>query len=137
MNQAADLPLEHVPTPPTLPSVRSSRFFIVTTIALGLVLWLAAIFQTLFILPRFEKLFLEFAIRMPLPTEAVMRNAWRVVPACVVLAVAIPIAIRRRWAWLFALIRLPILVNLFLFLAYYLPYATLVGGLGGQNPLGW
>src|SRR5947209_4939937 len=109
MSQAADLPIENTSAPPG----PLSSLFVVTTIVGSSLLWLAGVFQTVFIVPRFEKMFLEFKMKLPLATEWVMRNGLWFVFVCLVVAVAVSLVLRKPWAWLAVLVLLPVLINLF------------------------
>ena len=140
MSQAADMPrdesaseLKKMQNELRTLKQQFSLWFLASLIALSSLLWLGSVVQTFFIMPRFEKMFFDFRMRLPWSTEWALRNGSWFVPACLVGAVAVSLLVRKRLGWVVVLILLPVLLNLALFLSYFLPYYELLQGLEGGN----
>jgi type II secretory pathway component PulF len=110
---------------------------IVVPVVAGL-LWLTAAFQLLVIVPRFEKLFMDFKMKLPLLTEWLIRDAWWGAPAGLAFWTSIGIALcfsrRTRWLGLTLVVVAPLLFNLLVFLGICIPYVELVKAIGDAPP---
>jgi heme/copper-type cytochrome/quinol oxidase subunit 2 len=129
MMHSADLPMDHASQPPAAPR---NLLLMVIWGALSLILWLGVAGQMVFIVPRFEKLFADFKMKTPLMTQWVIVDFWWVVPAFAVAVLLACLATRSRWAWLFLLILLPVIVNALIGVSLCFPYMDLLEGLGGK-----
>ena len=130
MSQAANFPLERSATPATGPGIIA----IVIGGAFGLVLWVTVGFQTFFIIPRFEKVFTEFRMKLPYMTEYVIRDTWWLAPVLLVGVLLLCVSARTRWAGIILLIVVPLIINLVIVAGLYFPYVALAEGLGGNAP---
>lgn len=122
---------------PTAPIHGPSNLAMAVSGFFALVLWLAVAFQSLFIVPRFEKVFSDFKMRLPLATEWVMemtRGIWCIAPACLIALILVCLIPRSRWVGFVLIVLLPLLLNLLIIASLYFPYAALVEGLGGNAP---
>jgi hypothetical protein len=82
-----------------------------------------------FFAPRTESLMLSFKMRLPVMTEVLMRQSWWMLPVVAIIAFLFCLGIRKRWAWNFSLIVLPLLLNVFVLVSLYLPTMELAIGL--------
>jgi type II secretory pathway component PulF len=129
MSQAIDMPVDNA-----APQPGWRILLVVVLILLSTVLWVAAAVQVLFVLPRFEKLFNDFAMKIPFVTEQVIRQSWWVAPTCFFVAGVTCFTTRSRWVRRICLILAPLILNLLMGMSLYFPYTALVAGLGGRNP---
>ena len=142
MSHAADLPLDNAARPPASEIGGLSTLALAIAVGFGVLLWLVVAFQALFIVPRFEKLFLDFKMKLPFFTELVIgfsrfsRHGWLLLPLCLIAAALVCIALtwQSRWAGIVLIVALPLLINLLIIASLYFPYAALVEGLGGNAP---
>jgi hypothetical protein len=135
MTHAADLALGNTPQHPVVPPTNGPGTLVITVLTVfSLPLWLAVAFQIVFIAPRFEKLFADFKMKIPLATELVIFDGWWIAPACLVAALLLCVARQSRWTGLILLVVLPLVINVLIITSLYLPYAALVEGLGGNAP---
>lgn len=135
MTQEADLPLEHTPAPSAMPSY---LLLMVVSGVLSVLLWLGVVGQLVFLVPRFERLFGEFKMKVPLLTEWVIRDSRWAVPAVTFAAFLVCIGLGRRtpWPWLFLLLLLPLVINGLVGVSLYFPFMELHEGLvlgGGEK----
>ena len=134
MSHAPDLPLDHVSQPSAPPARGPSIFAIAVASIFALVFWLFVAFQALFIVPRVEKTFLEFKMKLPLMTEWVMRDLWWFASASLIASILFCIIPRSRWIALIVLVALPLVLNLLIIASLYFPYTALMEGLGAHAP---
>jgi type II secretory pathway component PulF len=118
------------------PPPRSGReiAIMVALVLLSTILWGAVVVVVMFVLPRFEKLFADFAMKLPFFTELVIRHSWWMVTTCFFIAGVICFTTRSPWVRRICLLVVPLLLNLLIGLSLYYPYTALVAGLGGRNP---
>jgi hypothetical protein len=131
MSHAANLPRDDAPLPPPR---GPGMVFLVIVGALAIVLWFALAYEIVLVLPRFEKLFAEFHMRLPWFTERVIYDAWWFAPLCLLVVLFTCMGKRTRWLGLLLLIALPIVLGLLILTALYVPYTELVEALGGNAP---
>lgn len=136
MDAAADCPVDNASPQADLPrrDVSRSRAIVVTVIAASAFLWLLAIFQMLFVVPRFEKTFAEFRMRVPYVTEIVIRHGTWFVPVCLLMAIAVCWMRRSNLMWVLLLVLLPFFLNLVVAGSYYFPYRALASAMGWWMP---
>jgi hypothetical protein len=130
MSHAADLPLDNASTLKRGPSI----FAMAVAGIFALVLWLVVAFQVFFVVPKFEKTFLEFKMKLPLMTEWVIRDLWWFASACLIASILFCVIPRSRWAALIVLVALPLVLNLLIIASLYFPHAALMEGLGAHAP---
>src|SRR5208283_2742416 len=94
--------------------------------------WLAIFAQLTFLAPMTQKWIAEYKMRIPWLTERVMFDFWWIVPGIAIAAIVLCAVLRNRWAWGFALLVLPLLVNSFVTLSLFIPTLDLLEGLSGQ-----
>lgn len=96
-------------------------------------LWLPVVAQLVFVVPRFERTFGEFKMKLPLLTELVIHHSRWAVPAIAIAALLVCISLgrRSRWPWLVLLFLLPLVINVLIGVSLYFPYMELLDGLGG------
>jgi hypothetical protein len=116
---------------PLVPASRLSIRFAGIVIAFSLLLWLTVCFQTLFVVPRFDRLFDEFRMSLPWITELVTRHSWWLAPGLIAASILACTLVRFRWVWIMVLLVLPTIVNLTMIASLYFPYIELMGGLAG------
>ena len=102
------------------------------TLSLAATFWLAIFGQLIFLAPMTQKLLGEFKMRTPWMTERVIFDFMWVVPVIGVVALVICIAVRKKWAWGFTLLVLPLLISLFITMSLFLPTLELLRGIAGQ-----
>lgn len=129
MSNPADLPLSNAPQEQAAPLSGVVAFAIAG--GFSLLLWLAVLFQTVFIVPFFAKTFLDFKMKLPLVTEFVLRDMWWFSLACLVPSIGFAVVMRPRWIGLSVLVLTPLAINLLIMLGVYFPYAELLEGLAG------
>jgi type II secretory pathway component PulF len=121
---------------PTVPTRSPSILAIAVCGFFAVVLWWGVAVQSHFIVPRFEKIFLDFKMRLPLATEwtvFVARGIWWVAPACLVASILVCFIPRSRWVGLILLVLLPLLLNLLIIPSLFFPCMELLDGLNGGN----
>ena len=106
-------------------------------------LWAAAFVQVIFVVPRIERIFLDFKMILPDATQLVFSRGvpWTLIAFVVWVALACASMILCRnqhharvlLALLILLGLMPLLFNLFLAASLYLPLMDLLEGLGGGN----
>lgn len=123
-------PLNTPPNPTPAPS--SSLLLVVVASVLSSLLWLGVIGQTFVLVPRCERLFGEFRMKLPTVTEWVIAGSRWVVPAVTIAVLVVCLALGKRspWAWLFLLFLLPFVANVFIGVSLYFPYMELLDGFG-------
>ena len=94
--------------------------------------WLGIWFQMMFFVPRVAATFNEFKMKMPYLTELLMDQLWWIFPAALVVAILIGFAVRKRWAWAFLMIVLPLWLNIIVLVCLFLPTMQLLIGLVEQ-----
>jgi hypothetical protein len=113
----------------------SVRILIIVVFAFfSLVFWLGVAVLVVLIVPRFDRLFTDFKLRLPWITERVICDAWWVAPACLAAAALSCVAKATRWAGLRLLIVAPLVIILLIVASLYFPYMALLEGLGGNAP---
>src|SRR5438552_2340571 len=127
MSQGADLPSDHTPAQAAPPP---NLLLMVVAGILSFLLWLAVIGQIVILVPRDERLFGEFGMKVPLLTEWVIRDSRWAVPAITIAAFVVCIGFGRRspWPWLFLLLLLPLVINVFVGVSLYFPYMEMLEG---------
>jgi type II secretory pathway component PulF len=121
------------PTPSAPAASPPNLLLMVVSGVLSFLLWLAVVVQFVFLVPRFERLFGEFKMKMPLLTEWVIHHSRWAVPAIAITALLVCISLgrRSRWPWLFLLFLLPLVINVLVGVSLYFPYMVLLDGLEG------
>jgi hypothetical protein len=129
MSQAADHPQPGSSTPP-------GRNVVVVVVAAVCSAWLweTVAFQIVFVVPRFERLFAEFGLRLPWMTERVIRDAWWIALVCLIVLLFGCMGQRTRRFGFVLLVLVPLALNLLIIVSLYLPYTALVEALGGNAP---
>jgi hypothetical protein len=99
---------------------------------LGFLPWLAVVGE-LVLLPRLERQYRDFGIKLPLLTEMVLRHSRWAVPTLTLAALLVCIGLGSRspWLWVFLLLLLPLVLNLVVGVGLFFPYMVLLDGLGG------
>ena len=130
MSYQAGLPSDRAPEPPAPPL---NPLLMVVSFVLSFLLWLTVVCQYVFIVPRVERLFGDFRMKLPWLTEQVLHHYRWAVPAITVAAFLVCIALGRRssWPWLFLLILLPLIINVLVGVSLYFPNMELLDGLSG------
>lgn len=108
--------------------------FAVATIACSLLIWSVSAFQIIFVIPRFEKIFNDFRMALPMSTRMVMEYSLWIVIVVMFFSFLMCGLVRTRLLWIGFLIVVPIMANLSIFINLYYPYMKLLEGLGGQLP---
>jgi ABC-type polysaccharide/polyol phosphate export permease len=93
-------------------------------------LWVSLIVQLSVYVPRSEKMFDDFKMKLPHATVVTIHHAWWIVPALIVATLAVCLIARSRWCWLVLLLALPLALNVFVFLSMFLPQQMLLEALG-------
>jgi len=129
--------MSQLPTPPAetnRPAAVTKGSMILTgiTLALSAVFWLAIFFQLTFLAPATVASLLEFKSGVPWLTARVMYDFIWFVPVFAVIALAICMVVRKKWAWGFALLVLPLLINSFVSLSLLMPTLVMLRNLPGQ-----
>jgi hypothetical protein len=125
---AADQPLPGNSTPP------GRNVVVVIYAVCSALLWLTVAFQIVFIVPRFERIFTEFGLRLPWMTERVIRDAWWIALVCLIVLLFGCMGQRTRRFGIVLLVVVPLALNLLILVSLYLPYTALVEALGGNAP---
>jgi hypothetical protein len=133
MTEEPYLPLGHTSTPAASPS--NPLLFVVSGV-LSFLLWLSVIGQLVFMVPRFERVFGEFRMKMSLMmvlTEWVIRDSRWAVPAITIGTLLVGIGLGRRspWPWLFLLFLLPLVINVLVGVSLFYLHMELLEGLEG------
>jgi hypothetical protein len=130
MTQQAHLPSNDMPAPTAPPP---SVLLMGVSGVLSLLLWLAVVGQLVIIVPRLERLFGDFGIKMPLLSQWVIQHSRWAVPTIAIAALLVCIGLGRRspWPWVFLWFLLPLVINLLVGVSLYFPYMELLEGLGG------
>jgi hypothetical protein len=131
MSHAAEYPVEHTANSPT---GGPGAVAIVVAAVFGTLLWFTVAFQVLFIVPRFDKVFADFRLKLPLMTEWVIRDTWWFSLGCLLVVLSLCISRRSRWAGIILLVVVPLIINLIIVAGLYFPYVALAEGLGGNAP---
>jgi hypothetical protein len=121
---------------------------VVTTIVvvLAVTLWIAVVGELLFVVPEFERIFMDFHMRVPLATEAIVACArWcmkypYVLPMPLAMIGVSTWLIRhrvgKRWLsglWCLAMLLLPAGIAFLIWLACFLPMEWLLDGLAAPK----
>jgi hypothetical protein len=106
-----------------------TRFLLGISVVSGLLAWLGVWLQMTYFIPRTENLMLAFHMRLPLLTAAILKHYWWVLPAVAIVALLFCLGIRKRWAWSFSLMVLPLLLNVLLLVSLYNSTLELAMGL--------
>jgi len=131
MSQAAGYPVERIADSPTGgPGIVA----ISVAAAFGVLLWMTVGFQVLFIVPRFERIFLDFRMKLPYMTEWVISDTWWLASVCLLGILLLCISRQSRWAGIVLLVIAPLIINLIIVAGLYFPYVALAEGLGGNAP---
>ena len=91
--------------------------------------WLLVFGQLLVLAPKAEQMFGEFKARTPWLAERVMRDGLWVVPVIMTIAFLVCLLMKKRAAWGFALLVLPLLINVVISLSLFVPTLALLDGL--------
>jgi hypothetical protein len=108
------------------PAVAGSRVVAGITMFLSVVFWLAIFGQLSVFAPMTEKLLGDYKARIPVMTSIVLRDFWWLVPVIGICAVIICGALRKKWAWGFGLLVLPLLVNSLVTFSLFIPTLQLL-----------
>jgi hypothetical protein len=123
-----DQPLPAAAAPPTQSGAVAWKVILAVV---AVTLWLGVAWQVVIHIPRAERIFAEFHMRVPVATELVIRFGQWAIPVLAVTSLLVCLIVRQRWAWLWLLIVLPAFTNGAVFLSLYVPYSRLIEGLGG------
>lgn len=82
-------------------------------------------------MPRCQRLFGDFRMKLPIVTEHVIHDSGWAVPAVALATLIVCLALGRRshWPWLFLLLLLPLVVNVLVCASLYFPYMEMLEGL--------
>ena len=119
-------------TPSQQPLPTGARILVGIGIFLSATFWLLVFGQLTFLAPLTEKLILDCKMRIPWFTERVMFDSWWIVPLIAVAALAGCVAIRKKWAWSFTLLVLPLMINVVVCLGLFVPTLELLRELSGR-----
>jgi type II secretory pathway component PulF len=117
---------------------------------LAAILWIVIAAEMLFVVPEFERIFVDFHMRLPLATEAIIACSRWCVKYWYVLAMQMAMAaggmaaltwlirhrVRKNWLsslWCLAMLLVPAAIAFLTWLACYLPMEKLLDGLAGQK----
>ena len=109
-----------------------SRVLMGIAVLISAVFWLGVFLQLANLAPLTQKLLLDYKARIPWFTERVMVDFWWLAPAIMVATFLACIAIRKKWAWDFALLVLPLLMNLVVCLSLFIPTLLMLRGLSDR-----
>ena len=121
-----------------------------TVVSLAAMLWITIAAELLFVVPQFERTFMDFQMRLPLAAEAIIScSRWCVKYAYVLpLPMAMVVAgvaastwlirhwLRRSWfagLWCLAMLLVPAAIAFLIWLVCYLPMERLLEGLAAPN----
>ncbi len=119
--------------PPPTPAAPPNLIMFVLAGVLSFLLWLAVAVQLLVLVPRCERLFSDFRMKLPMVTERVIRDSRWAVPAVALATLIVCLALGRRshWPWLVLLLLLPLVVNVLVGASLLIPYMELLTALDG------
>ena len=99
--------------------------------------WVACGWLMIFSVPRAERLFADFRMRLPLMAEFVIAWGWLAVPAVLLVACMVGLILQRRWAIYLSFVVIPAILSTLVFISIYVPIRELTEALGGNNNDVW
>src|SRR6266545_1849362 len=115
------------------PPARSSYVFESIVIPVSVLIWLFVLLQMLFVVPRFQKLYGDFRMRVPMNTQLIMDHAWWLAAIVMLASFLLCVPVRSRWGWLILLLGVPKIANLSIFLNLWVPYLRVLQMLEGRG----